>query len=95
MERQRRCGWLGLASESNAGPGWVSRLGRPGEPRVSSEACPVNSVTGDSKAFVEIFWAEKRLGARGPVGDLPARTVDALLVLEREMTLIKEGARGE
>jgi hypothetical protein len=42
-----------------------------------------------------MFWAEKRLDARAPVRDLPARTVDGLLVLEREMTLIKEGARGE
>ena len=95
MERRRRCGWLGLASETDGGPVWVSRLGRPGEPRVSSEMCPVSSVTGESKALVEMFWAERRLGATGPVWDLPARTVDALLVLEREMTLIKEGARGE
>ena len=62
---------------------------------MSSETCPVSSVTGESKALVEMFWAEKRLDARGPVRDLPGRTVDGLLVLEREMTLIKEGARGE
>lgn len=84
-----------MAENTNGGPVWVSRLGRPGEPRVSSETCPVSSVTGESRAWVESFWAEKRLGARTPVWSLPARTVDALLALEREMTLIKEGARGE
>jgi hypothetical protein len=42
-----------------------------------------------------MFLAQRRLDARGPVWDLPARTADGLLVLELEMTLIKEGARGE
>lgn len=55
----------------------------------------MSSVTGESRAWVEMFWAGKRLGAKLPVWDLPARTVDALMALEREMTLIKEGARGE
>jgi hypothetical protein len=55
----------------------------------------VSSVTGESKALVEMFLTERRLGARGPVQDLAARTVDAQFVLEREMALIKEGARGE
>lgn len=74
---------------------WVSRMGRSGEPRVSSETCPVSLVTGESKAFVEMFWAQRRLGERGRIWELPARIADALSVLEREMALIKEGARGE
>lgn len=84
-----------MANETDGGPVWVSRLGRPGEPRVSSETCPVSSVKSESKALVEMFWAQRRLAATGPVWNLPARTVDGLLILEREMTLIKEGARGE
>lgn len=42
-----------------------------------------------------MFLVQRRLDLKGTVWDLPARTADALLVLEREMTLIKEGARGE
>ena len=55
----------------------------------------MSSVTGESRALVEMFLADRRLNVRGPVSDLPARTMDALLVLEREMTVIKEGASGE
>jgi hypothetical protein len=45
--------------------------------------------------MIELHWVQRQLDARRPIWDLPARTADALLVLEREMTLIKEGARGE
>jgi hypothetical protein len=55
----------------------------------------VSSVTGESKALVEMHWVQRRLDARRPVWELPARAADALLLLDREMTLIKEGARGE
>ena len=84
-----------MAKETDGSPVWVSRLGRLGERRVSSETCPVSSVTGESRAVVEMFLADRRLNVRGPVSDLPARTVDAMLVLKREMTVIKEGASGE
>lgn len=57
--------------------------------------CPVSSITGESRALVEMHWAQRRLDSRPSLLELPARSVDALLVLDREMTLIKEGARGE
>ena len=55
----------------------------------------MSSVTGESRALVEMFLADRRLNVRGPVSDLPAPTMEALLVLDLEMTVIKEGASGE
>jgi len=52
--------------------------------RVSLETCPTSYVTSESMALLEEFYAWKLLGA-GSVYDLPARLVEALFVLEREL----------
>jgi hypothetical protein len=54
------------------------------------ETCPVSYVTAESEALVEEFFVRRRFGlAKAPVGggyeELPARTVEAFLILEREL----------
>lgn len=45
--------------------------------------CPTSFITGESLTFVEEYNARRQFGF-GDVGTLPARTVDAFHVLERE-----------
>jgi hypothetical protein len=58
---------------------------------VSIASCPTSYVTGDSIAFLEQFYAWKLFGYTDP-NLLPARTVDAFCVLEKE--LAEERANG-
>lgn len=73
----------------------MSRLGRPGEKRVASAECPVSYVTAESRSVLERFLAERQIGVAAGLDELPARTADAFVLLEREVEWMKEGARGE
>jgi len=52
--------------------------------RVTLDTCPTSHVTSESIALLEEFYAWKLLGA-GSVYDLPARLVEAIFVLEKEL----------
>ena len=78
MERRRRCGWLNV---------------EPGEPqiiwarkRVSVTSCPTSYISSESLALLEEFHAWKLFGA-ADVYRLPARTVEAIFVLENELRM--------
>lgn len=49
-----------------------------------AEECPKSMITGESLALVEEFLVRRRLGIAQSV-DLPARKVDAFLILQDEM----------
>jgi len=79
LERRRRCGWL-----SDLEPGaeqlvWIRR-------NIGTASCPTSYITPESLTLLEEFHAWKLLGA-GDMYNLPARTVDAIFVLERELRL--------
>jgi hypothetical protein len=86
LERKRRCGWLPGGHDTEAvGPVWTRR-------RAAASSCPKSYVTSESLALLEQFYAWKLFGNSDPKL-LPARTVDAFFVLEKE--LVEEGANGE
>jgi len=60
--------------------------------RTATTACPKSYVTSGSLALLEEFYAWKLFGNVDPKL-LPARTVDAFFVLEKE--LVEERANGE
>ena len=49
-----------------------------------AEECPKSMITGESLALVEEFLVRRRLGIAHSF-DLPARKVDAFLILQDEM----------
>jgi hypothetical protein len=62
-----------------------------GEPRIvwgrktaRAQECPKSMITGESLSLVEEFLVKRRLGIQDSV-DLPARKVDAFLILKDEM----------
>ena len=61
--------------------------------RVSIETCPTSYVTSESIALLEEFHVWKLMGAAG-VYELPARLVEAIFVLEKELrTESRDGAK--
>jgi len=76
LEKLRRCGWLNWANEPRRVV-WA----RGG---VATECCPTSYVTADSAIYIQEFNAWKLFGGSG-VYSLPARTVDAFIVLEHEL----------
>ena len=60
--------------------------------RTATSTCPKSYVTSESLALLEEFYAWKLFGNADPKL-LPARTVDAFCVLEKE--LVEERANGE
>jgi hypothetical protein len=77
LERRRRCGWLPSVTDSIAPIVWVRG-------RVSLATCPTSYISSESIALLEEFHAWKLFGA-GSVYDLPARLVEAIFVLEKEL----------
>ena len=52
--------------------------------RAQAEECPKSFVTGESLSLVEEFFVRRRLGMPDSIG-MPARKVDAFLILREEM----------
>jgi len=52
--------------------------------RARAEECPKSFVTGASMALLEEFFVRRRLGMADGM-DMPARKVDAFLILREEM----------
>ena len=77
LEKKRNCGWLNLSPVPGGRPVWARG-------RVSSETCPASYITSRSLAWIEKFSAWRLLGGMR-LEELPARTVDALCILENEL----------
>jgi len=74
LERKRRCGWAGHASD-DGGMVWA----RGG---VVSAQCPRTAIKAESMAWLEMYaaWRVTRVS----LAEMSARDVDAMAVLERE-----------
>lgn len=73
----RRCGWKADACATAERVVWVRR-------GVATTVCPRSFVSAESEAWLEQFQTLKRFGM-GDVMVLPARTVHAFIVLEKEL----------
>lgn len=81
LERQRNCGWLGDAPAGGRRPVWTRK-------GVVVETCPVSYISAQSIAWIEQYAVWRLL--RAPLTwEMPAKTVEAFCLLEREM--LKEG----
>lgn len=77
LEQTRRCGYLPAALRGAPRIVWGRKSAR-------AEECPRSFITADSLATVEEFLVRQRLGIQDSF-DLPARKVDAFLILRDEM----------
>ena len=59
--------------------------------RVAASRCPKSLITAESLAWLEAYLVRRRLGGP-PADELPAREVEAYLVLERELVAEMEHA---
>jgi hypothetical protein len=75
LESRRRCGWLAGVPAADARPVWARK-------DVFTVNCPKSVVDAESLGWLEEFTVRKRLGS-GAIESLPAKTVDAFLILER------------
>lgn len=59
---------------------------------MQSEECPKSWITGESLVFLEEFFVRRRLGISYETF-LPARKVDAFLILQEEMEREEQDAQ--
>lgn len=78
LEEKRRCGWAMDAAPPKDGPIIWARG------RTTLITCPTSYITAESIALLEEFHAWKLLGATSAY-DLPARVVEAIFILEKEL----------
>jgi hypothetical protein len=78
LEAKRRCGFL--PDEKRGVPRVVW-----GRRQTQAEECPKSLVTGESLALLEEFFVRRRLGSDEALEEMPARKVDAFLILRDEM----------
>ena len=87
LERQRRCGWL---PEEHRGPSKIvwARNG------AGIATCPKSYISAESLGWLEEFAIRHTIRVQpGELAGLPARTVDALCILEKELAAEKKHAR--
>lgn len=77
LERKRRCGFLPAAERGEPRLVWIRK-------RAQAEECPKSLATGESLSWLEEFFVRRRLGIPDGTG-IPARKVDAFLILREEM----------
>jgi hypothetical protein len=73
---RRRCGFLAAAADAPPAVVWARG-------RVSTDRCPVSEITAESWGLLESYWVWRRFGASYPC-ELPAREVEAFLILDQE-----------
>ena len=78
LEAKRRCGFLPDEKRGEPRIIWGRR-------QTQAEECPKSLVTGESMALLEEFFVRRRLGSNEPLEEMPARKVDAFLILRDEM----------
>lgn len=76
LAAKRRCGWLGENQSGGRAPVWTRR-------GHSIRECPLSYISSTSQALVEEFNVWKLTGC-ADVYSLPARTVEAICLLEHE-----------
>lgn len=82
----RHCGWREELGEAER-PVWAYR-------GVYSRRCPRSIITGTSLSCLEAYAAWRLLGGGCSIWDLPAKLVDAFLVLELELRKeVESGSR--
>jgi hypothetical protein len=77
LEKKRRCGFLPAEERGASRLVWARK-------RAQAEECPKSLATGDSLALVEEFLVRRRLGIPETL-EMPARKVDAFVILRGEM----------
>ncbi len=77
LEGKRRCGYLPAESRGRPRVVWARK-------RALAEECPKTLVTGESLSLLEEFFVRRRLGMPDGI-EMPARKVDAFLILREEM----------
>lgn len=77
LEIKRRCGWVDAATLGEPRPVWGRR-------QVRLTQCPKSTITAQSEEWLESYQVGRVFGF-GDVALLPARTVDAFCVLEKEL----------
>jgi hypothetical protein len=77
LEAKRRCGFLPLAARGEPRIVWARKSAQTSE-------CPKSAITGESMALLEEFLVHRRLGIAVSL-EMPARKVDAFLILQGEM----------
>jgi hypothetical protein len=82
---KRNCGYLPDNAEASKRVVWARK-------NTSTTSCPRSYVSADSLGWMEEFQAWKLFGC-SDVARMPARTVEAFSVLERE--LVEEKANGQ
>jgi len=85
LEAKRRCGWRKETNESSAAVVWARE-------RHSLTTCPTSYITAESQVLLEGFYAWKLMGVND-FYDLPARLVEAIFILENELTLERRNAQ--
>lgn len=85
MEKKRRCGWLPAVPDRERVV-WARKS-------KSLMTCPKSYITALSLSWIDQFQAWKLFGLPD-IYSLPARQIDAFCVLENELRLEVEDARG-
>ena len=77
MDVKRRCGFLPATQRGDSRIVW-------GRAQTHVDECPKSFITGQSLSMLEEFFVSRALGIPPSVA-LPARTVDAFLVLREQV----------
>ena len=77
LEVKRRCGFIAAEKRGEPRMVWGRKAAR-------SDECPKSYITGDSLTLIEEFAARRRLGIPDST-EMPARKIDAFLILQREI----------
>lgn len=87
LEIKRRCGWKPGTQEGPRRVVWARG-------RAATEECPKSYIRPESLAWIEWWRAWRSLGMGGDTGEMEARRVDALMLLEEEARIAaQEGGR--
>ena len=70
---------------------WISRAAGSVGGRLAIDECPVSFVKAQSWAWIEEFVVYKRFGIGESVMNTPARTMDAFIILEDELAVLRRG----
>jgi hypothetical protein len=87
LEKKRRCGWLNEPLSPSSELVWARR-------GMGLTTCPTSYVSAESNSLLEEFHAWKLFGATD-FYQLPARTVEAILILENELRLERNDGPNE
>jgi len=80
LEERRRCGFIRIESQP------IGRRVVWGRKGVAVDSCPISYVTAESSILLQEFQAWKLFG-HGDVFSLPARTVEAVCILENQLRM--------